>query len=82
MAHRISVTQWRERNNIPHPDESQALSHHLAAMAKEGIEDALCSKGCMVEPGTDCPHGFPSVVITLMTQSLVGQTLGNMDDEE
>lgn len=49
----------RDASKYPEPEDDQPSEQELEDMVL-GMEDALATDGCVVEPDGVCPHGHPS----------------------
>jgi hypothetical protein len=61
MAHLISVDEAALENGFDLDTEEDMVSLVLTA----SVVPACCSDGCMVEPDGTCPHGFPSILLSM-----------------
>lgn len=57
MARKLSVDETLEMHGLD--------MDSLEELVFDGVVPACCEEGCEVEPDGRCPHGHPSVLISL-----------------
>jgi hypothetical protein len=59
MAHRIGMVALCDQEGY------ETIDDLVEEMKYEDLVPAICSDGCQVEQDGICPHGFPSVMLSL-----------------
>lgn len=70
--HRITLQKLLDIEGIPYTlskggkvRQTDEVLQYLESKVIDSIVPAMCSEGCEVEPDGTCPHGNPSLLISL-----------------